>query len=288
MTVIPCARDDRLRAIIESFAETLRTEAHLLGEHGLEEKDFYNSGVLRGAVEKLRGEYVGTTRAKREFTRHILNFLEDGRLIAGWDPSKGGARHDFQVRLNSGRLAVIVLKGCLDGNNTNIFERPTDADEFVIWSLCLSPGADPRHNAWSGIHTRLSAEMILKHQRVDGLIVWDMVCGTIGRPCPKLERLHTDLSERTTPVGPFKTPPPCVYVFPSSIPYAAQPLARAQPLEAVEFLAALHAGFAGWPEEVNYVDFEIAAAGEELHRRTTIRRGGQVVSASDMTPIRRV
>jgi hypothetical protein len=77
-------------------------------------------------------------------------------------------------------------------------------------------------------------------------------------------------------------------VFPSSIPDAAQPLATAQPLEAVEFLAALHAGFAGWPEEVNYVDFEIAATGEELHRRTTIRRGGQVVSASEMTPIRRV
>ena len=288
MSVIPCARDDRLRAIIEGFAETLRTDAHLLGDHGLDEKDFYNSGVLRGAVEKLRGEYVGTTRSKREFVRHILNHLEDDGLIAGWDPSKGGARHDFQVRLNSGRLAVIALKGCLDGNNTNIFERPADADEFVIWSLCLSPGADPRHNTWSGIHTRLSAEMILRQQRVDGLIVWDMVCGTIGRPCPKLDRLRTDLTERSTVAGPFKTPPPCVYVFPAAIPEPKRPRCAAQPLETVELLTAFHAGFSGWPEEVNYVDFEITVAGEELHRRTTISRGGAVVSQSEMTPIRRV
>ena len=51
MTVIPCARDERLRAEIDRFAEVLKTQAHTLGAHGLDEKDFYNSGVLRGAVE---------------------------------------------------------------------------------------------------------------------------------------------------------------------------------------------------------------------------------------------
>lgn len=288
MSVIPCARDDRLRGLIERFAELLKVEAHTLGDHGLDEQDFYNSGVLRGAVEKLRGEYIGATRPKREFVQHVLNHLEDNGLIAGWDRSQRGARHDYQVRLNSGRLAVIDLKGCLDGNNTTIAERPADADEFVVWSLCLSPGADPRHNVWSGIHTRLSAEMISSGRRVDGLIVWDMVCGTIGRPCPKLERLRTDLTERTTLVGPFRTPPPCIYVFPGTIPTPAAPFAPAQALERVELLEAFQRGFSGWPEEVNYVDFELAAVEGEIHRKTTIRRGGAVMSASEMTAIRRV
>ncbi|MGH2137807.1 hypothetical protein, partial [Enterococcus faecalis] len=76
---------------------------------------------------------------------------------------------DYTVALNSGKTAVIELKGCLDGNNTNIFERPPHANEFIIWSVCTNPGADPRRNAWSGIHTRLSAEIISRQQRVDGL-----------------------------------------------------------------------------------------------------------------------
>jgi len=288
VTVIPCARDARLRAEIERFAEVLRTEAHRLGAHGLDEKDFYNSGVLRGAVEKLRGEYVGTMRPKREFVQHVLNHLEDGGFIAGWDRAKRGARHDYLVRLKSGRLAVIDLKGCLDGNNTTISERPAEADEFVVWSLCTSPGADPRHNAWSGIHTRLGAEMISRQQPIDGLVIWDMVCGTIGRPCPKLQLLSADQSPRTTLLGPFRTPPPCIYLFPATTPGPDQPSAAAQPLESVEFLSVFQACFGGTGDEVNFVDFEVEMLGEELQRRTIIRRGGAVENTSDMTPLRRV
>ena len=32
-----------------------------------------------------------------------------------------------------------------------LLERPADADEFVIWSICTNLGADPRRNAWSGM-----------------------------------------------------------------------------------------------------------------------------------------
>ena len=63
---------------------------------------------------------------KREFVQHVLNHLEDGGFIAGWERAKRRARHDYTVRLNSGRIAVIDLKGCLDGNNTTISSgRPT-------------------------------------------------------------------------------------------------------------------------------------------------------------------
>ena len=42
--------------------------------------------------------------------------------------------------LKTGRVSVVELKGCLDGNNTTIFERPANAQEFIIWSVCTNPG----------------------------------------------------------------------------------------------------------------------------------------------------
>ncbi|WP_222873451.1 hypothetical protein [Hankyongella ginsenosidimutans] len=132
----------------------------------------------------MRGQFSATMREKREFVRHVLNYMQDQNFILDWQSAGEANRHDYTVTMPSGRTSVIELKGCLDGNNTNIFERPPQANEFVIWSVCTNPGADPRHNAWSGIHTRLSAEIIARQQRVDGLIIWDMVCGTIG-PMPE-------------------------------------------------------------------------------------------------------
>jgi hypothetical protein len=52
MSIIPCEQNSDLRAQIERFAEVLKTEAHRLGDHGLDERDFYNSGLFRGAVER--------------------------------------------------------------------------------------------------------------------------------------------------------------------------------------------------------------------------------------------
>lgn len=286
MNVIPCEQDPQLRAEIERFAEVLKTQAHLLGDHGLGEKDFYRSPIFRGAIEKVRGEFSATMRGKREFVQHVLNHMEDGGHIQGWDRTKAGARNDYYVRLKSGRTAVIDLKGCLDGANTTIFERPLEADEFITWSLCTNVGADPRRNAWSGLHTRLGAEMIARNQRVDGLVIWDMICGTIGRPCPKLKSLPE--ATRLTRLGPFETPPPCLYVLPADIPTHEKPLATAQSLDGVELLAAFHAAFGGLDEEVHYVDFELSGSDEERFRRTTIRRAGVVQHASDMTAMRRV
>lgn len=284
MTVIPCGQDPKLKAEIARFALALKTQAHRLGDHGLDETAFYQSPIFRGAIEQLRGEFSATMRGKKEFSHHVLNFLQDGGFIADWEKAPAGARYDYLVTLNSGRLAVIDQKGCLDGANTNIFERPPEADEFVTWSLCTNPGADPRRNAWSGIHTRLSAEMISRNQRVDGVVIWDMICGTAGRPCPKLARLAAD---QVTKLGPFSTPPPCLYVLPGEIPTLVRPSAHAKALNDVELLQAFHAAFGGRDNEVNFVDFMLAGEGDDLYRQTTVRRADGIQHASDMTVIRR-
>ncbi len=284
MSVIPCLQNDDLQKQIERYAEILKTEAHRLGDHGLDENEFYNSGLFRGAIERVRGQFSATMKPKRDFVRDVLNFMQDQKAIADWEPAGENNRHDYTVRLPSGRVAAIELKGCMDGNNTNIFDRPAHAQEFVIWSVCTNPGADPRKNAWSGVHTRLSADIISREQRVDGLIVWDMVCGTVARRCPKLK----DSPNRATVVAQFKLPPPCLYVLPATIASPrSNPAPVAQLLADVQLLQAFHDCFGGRDDEVNYVDFEIEHNGAETQRKTKVRRGGGVVRESAFTPIQR-
>ena len=285
MSVIPCEQNAELQIKIREFAEVLKTQSHQLGEHGLDEQEFYNSGVFRGAIERIRGQFSATMRDKREFVQHVLNHMQDGGFIGEWNVSGSENRHDYTVVLNSGRTAVIELKGCLDGNNTNIFERPPHAHEFIIWSVCTNPGADPRHNAWSGIHTRLSAEIISRSQRVDGLIIWDMVCGTIGRPCPKLTG---EDDPRITALGHYRLPPPCIYLMPATIPSPRNnPNPQPQALADVEILQAFASCFHADANDVNSVSFTVAPAGAETVRSTAISRNGVMQHQSGQTAIRR-
>ena len=284
MSVIPCEKNKYLRKQIEEFAETLKTQSHTLGTHGLTESEFYNSGLFRGAIERIRGQFSATMWPKREFMRHILNYMQDRLYISGWETAGDANRHDYAVHLPSRRTAIIELKGCLDGNNTNIFERPPHANEFIIWSVCTNAGSDPRHNAWSGIHTRLSAEIIERKQRVDGVVIWDMVCGTVGRPCPKIAREPN----RMTDVGPLSLPPPCLYLFPSTVPSPRNnPRPVSQQLADVEIMEALSSCFRCQTHEISYVSFEVAHRGADTVRTTRIERDGSVQRESGPTPIRR-
>lgn len=284
MTAVPCVANAELRDRIEVFSEQLRLHAHLIGDHGLTEDEFYNSGLFRGAIERIRGQYSASMAEKREFVRTVLNYLQDSGSIRSWESSGGQNRHDYAVFLVSGRVAVLELKGCLDGNNTTIFERPPHANEFILWSICTNPGADPRHNVWSGIHTRLSAEIIQRQQQVDGLVVWDMVCGTIGRPCPKVAIDST----RVTSVGPYKLPPPCLYLFPNTIPAPRNnPDPTPHSLDRVEFLAVLADTFRAAENEIHFVKMQARFRGVDLERRTEIYRAGTLQRESTWTPIRR-
>lgn len=280
MSEIPCEKNAELRQKIVEFAEVLKTQSHLLGDHGLDEQDFYQSGLFRGAIERIRGQFSAAMKQKRQFVALVLDHLQAGGFIRNWVSAGESNRHDYSVTLNNGRIAIIELKGCLDGNNTNIFERPPHADEFVLWSVCSNPGADPRHNLWSGIHTRLSAEIIEREQRVDGVIVWDWICGTTARACPKL-------SEKTV-VGEYCLPAPCIYLLPATVPSVRNnPKPRVNSLADVGLLAAMQQCFGGRDQDLHEVRFEVAHRGVETVRTTTISRGGVVQKNTDPTPIRR-
>ncbi len=284
MAIIPCERNHQLKTAVEEFAEVLKTQSHQLGDHGLDEREFYQSGLFRGAIERIRGQFAASMGEKRGFVRHVLNHMQDGGFINSYEETGSSNRHDYVVNMPSGRQSVIELKGCLDGNNTNIFDRPAFAREFIMWSVCSNANADPRLNVRSGIHTRLSAEIIERQVAVDGLIVWDWLCGTLSRPCPKL--IGSD--DRVTTVGQYQVPPPCIYLFPPTVPSPrTNPNPDPNELSDVEFLAALHQCFGGRNDELNYVHITAGHQGVEVIRETNVQRGGQTVHSAGPTAIQR-
>lgn len=284
MSEIPCKKDPLLTERIVEFSEILRTRAHELEAFGLSEEEFYESGVFEGSIQRIRGQISASMGEKKTFVKHILNHMQDRGFIQEWIEAGNANRHDYSVLLNNGQITAVELKGCLDGNNTNISARPAHANEFVVWSVCQNKGADPRHNVWSGIHTRFSADIIAEEKQVDGLIVWDWLCGTAARTCPKV----AGREDRITELGPYRLPPPCIYLFPATIPKPRNnPNPRPHRINEVGFLAALHECFGGRDEELNHVYFEAAMDGVELVRKTKIARGGEMQRESRPTPIQR-
>lgn len=282
--IIPCSLSSETKSVIVRYAEDLKASAHRVGNHGLTEQEFADSGIFRAAVERLRGQQAATMDEKKSFVEAVLDTLAGARRIDAWVFEGGGDRHDYRVTMPNGWICIIETKGCLDGNNTNIFERPENADEFVIWSLCQNPGADPQHNAWSGIHTRLGSEIVARRQQVDGLVIWDMLCGTVGRPCPKL----TSPRRRVVELRGRRVPPPCIYLFPRSIPEVRNNKnPPCHQLRDVRFLQALHDVFGGRAAEVTTVEIEVRNENGEVQRRTSLSRDGREIKASGWTEIRR-
>lgn len=282
--VIPCCIAPSTKATIASFANALRGAAPQLGNHGLSPELFWDSGIFRGAIEQIRGEQAASMKEKRAFIREILNWLKEKNFIHAWGIAGNKDRHDYEVIFQDNRICAIEAKGCLDGQNTNIFERPANADEFVIWSLCQNAAADPRKNAWSGIHTRLSAEIVHRRIVVDGLIIWDSVCNTVGRPCPKV---LGDVN-RVTQVGLHSLPPPCLYLFPRTVPDPRNNKApNVHKLVEVRFLKILQEAFRGEEGELTEVAICVDIVQNTVARSTKLTRDGTLVKLSKMTKIKR-
>lgn len=283
--IIPCSLLPEVKTAIEQYAESLKSEAHSIGNHGLTESDFWDSGIFRSAIERLRGIQAASMQEKKAFMELVLNFLLASGKVSKWEFKGTGERYDYEVIMADRKVCAIETKGCLDGNNTNIFERPPNADEFIIWSLCQNAGADPRHNVWSGIHTRLGAEVISRQQVIDGVVIWDMVCGTKGKPCPKLK---ADPS-RATDIGGKIVPPPCIYLFPRSVPDPRNnPKPPSWDLNQVSILNVLNQTFKGQADDVVEVKIECRMEKANVQRKTHFIHCGDEMAASKWTTIKRV
>lgn len=283
--IIPCALLPEVQQQIESYAQALKNLAPSVGDHGLDKAEFWDSGIFHAAIERLRGIQAASMEAKRLFVADILEYMRIHSAIESWEYAGASERHDYSVILPDGRKVAIETKGSLDGNNANIYIRPSDADELVLWSLPQNPGSDPGKNAWSGVHTRLGAEILTGRDRqVDGLIIWGQLCNTQGLPCPKVESDETLI----TCVGHRHLPPPCVYLFPRTWPEPRNnPSPPCWKLEQVGFLNAVANVFQVDKNSVTDVQIETAMDGAKQIRRTSLLRNGECISQSRWTALKR-
>lgn len=281
--VTPCSISPAFANLVIKYAEHLKNCAHSIGGHDLSEEEFNSTGLFRAAIERLRGQQAATMTKKREFIDLVLSELKSQGKIASWNFEGSANRHDYCVTMNDGWVSVIEAKGCMDGNNTTIYERPQNADEFIIWSLCQNPGSDLRKGAWSGI-IRIGNDIVARQQLVDGLIVWDMLCGTIGRPCPKMQYDRNKIAV----INNRTLPPPCIYLFPRSVPEVKNnPSPPCHQIKEVKFLKCLHDFFEGKDNELVLVKMQVRLNDVAVERKTTLIRAEQEITSSDWTEIKR-
>lgn len=224
--VIPCrhgvspADVDRVKVLLTD----LHVDAPaLLAERGIS-VDGYPM-LLRAAIESLRGTSSATTTEKRRFLEAILDHGVAASVFSAWEFVGTAGRQDYRVRLPNETVVGIEAKGCPDGNNTTIWDRPGWANEFVVWSMCPeSLVHHPGHGVWSGVSTRLMPKLAAERERgrVDAFIFWDGRCGSSLRQCPKEFGITGGLRATATDVpgqdGRQWLPPPCIYLFPDAPP----------------------------------------------------------------------
>src|SRR5690606_24717852 len=114
-------------------------------------------------------------------------------------------------------------------------------------------------------------------------------CGTLARPCPKLKADPTMGAEmRGTEIAGKVAPPPCIYLFPRTIPDARNnPKPSPWALSDVRFLDKLATLFGTLTAEVVAVNIEARMKGADVQRRTTYTANSQQLHQSAWTAIRR-
>ncbi len=179
--------------------------------------------LLRAAVESLRGTASATTSHKHAFLSAILDYGVNAQVFAEWLFVGSGNRQDYRVTLMDGTLVAIEAKGCGDGNNLTIWDRPAWANEFIVWSQCPdSLIHQPGEGVWSAISTRLMPKMVAERAGVDAFVFHDARCGSDDRVCPKrfgVTGLRSTATEVPSQSGTTDwLPPPCIYLFPQTVP----------------------------------------------------------------------
>lgn len=211
--------------------------------------------LLRAAIESLRGTSAATTSDKSRFIEAVLQRGVLEGVFYEWSFVGTQGRQDYRVELPDKTAIGIEAKGCPDGNNTNIWDRPGWADEFVVWCMCPESLANPPgKGVWSGIATRLLMKMTAEHVVVDALVFFDGRCGSDLRSCPKnygltgLRSIATDIAAQNGREDWL--PPPCIYLFPRSYPHVQNnPKPRVRTVAESKFAQALLTLF-GVPLEV--------------------------------------
>jgi hypothetical protein len=240
--------------------------------------------LFNSAIQSLRGTSAATTTDKRRFVAQILSFMKEQSLVAEWVYIGTEGRNDYRVNLPDGRHVAIETKGCPDGNNMTIYERPSWADEFIIWSQCPNSLAkDPGVGVWSGLSTRLFPHMMESDtQRVDALIFYDGRCASSFRQCPHKFGIRGSLRKAASNITGYPEEDwmtaPCVYLLPrTKAHFTSNPKPPLTSLPDSHFILALLRAFVV-PEEsmrshVQWATVEVKQDSGGRYRRVALGRG---------------
>ncbi|MBX3277678.1 MAG: hypothetical protein KF868_06715 [Acidobacteria bacterium] len=282
---VPC-RHRPMQGEVERVKDLLSTLADkapdLLRDHQVSIEDY--PMLLRAAVESLRGTASATTSDKRRFIEAILDYGVNRKIFHSREFVGTKGRQDYRVKLRDGTIVGIEAKGCPDGNNTTIWERPGWAKEFIVWSMCPESLANnPGKGIWSGVATRLMPKLAAEKTVVDAFIFWDGRCGSEHRHCPKQYGVGGALRAAATDIPGQEgradwLPPPCIYLFPTSYPnIRSNPKPDLHTPDSCKFAAALLELF-GVPKSkrANYVhsasiEAQGAASGSQIRIELTSR-----------------
>jgi hypothetical protein len=200
---LPCRSDFQgsVEVAKQILTELPETSPELLAQANIHPSDW--ALLLRATVEKMRGENAATIKNKQRFIDAVLGYCKQRGVIKSCEFIGSGAgrrrRQDYEIVLPDNTRVCVEAKGCGDGNNMNIWDRPSWADEFVVWSLCPeSLAKDPGMGVWSAVSNRLMQKITVEQQRVEAFVFWDDRCGTPLRKCPKKFGVHGDLRSRAT------------------------------------------------------------------------------------------
>jgi hypothetical protein len=173
----------------------------VLLQHDIQPDDYKNGLVFRSAVESIRGTFIASSKSGREaLVGDVLDAMKRAGSISSYDDTTSTDRYDYEVIIQPQPkyLAAIEVKGG-EGNSINISNRPSWADEFVVW--CHLDGAvvnQPAYGAHSIIN-RLTNELVRRDKVVDALLFKDLLCGTHARPCPKYPGREESVGLRGAP-----------------------------------------------------------------------------------------
>lgn len=221
---LPCKLDftvSDIDVVIELLHRLPEFSPDLLHEAGLDPDAW--QPLLGAAMERMRGSSAATTKDKKKFIEAVLDFCKKGEHIREWSFIGQHGRQDYKVVLPDGKHIAIEAKGCPDGNNTTIWDRPSWADEFIVWSLCPNGSKNPGKGVWSGVTVRLIPKVAADKTVVDAFVFWDGRCGTDQRRCPKPYGVRGELRSKATDLpGQSRKedwlPPPCIYLLPRRAP----------------------------------------------------------------------
>lgn len=216
---------ERIKNLLKNLP---REFPEILEQYEIDAYDY--EAAFHSAVQSIRGTFAATISIKKRFYSAVLDRMKETEQIVDWEFIGTGRSQDYRVVLPGEYVVGIEAKGCPDGNNIRIWQRPTWAREFIIWSQCPdSLQHHPGRGVASGI-SRLFRKAVLENQGVDAFVFFDGRCGSDIRRCPKGYGIEGELRSKATKIagqdGKDWIPPPCIYLFPSTI---AHPISNPKP-----------------------------------------------------------